>query len=276
MSKSTNVKYALSFIFYWKAGIVGSASSLPIHTRYQKHRLDAYMEQKQKRRATKVLYTCLIQDYDALMPIQHLENDWDYVCYTDNEELLCNKDYYGWEIRKANNPSAFDPTRLNRWYKIHPHKLFPDYEKSIYIDSNINVLTRFLYDLVSSRGQDFLLPKHFSTPTIYEHFNWAISNEIDNIDLLERQKRFYEDEGFPHSIGFGENNILYRKHNLPSIMQLMDDWWDTITRFSKRDQLSLAYVMWKNGMLIDDYLFHGSRSDLTNFLFVAHKAKENV
>lgn len=238
--------------------------------------IDEYLEQKQRRRATKVLYTCLIQDYDELMPIHHMEPDWDYVCFTDDEALLRNEFYNGWEMHKADNPKNLDPTRLNRWYKVHPHLLFPEYEESIYIDSNINILTRFLYDLASSRNQKILLPKHFSAPNIYEHFHWAMASGIDDKKILQQQKQFYVKEGFPESIGLGENNILYRKHNLPEMIQLMEDWWNMIVQYSKRDQLSLAYVMWKNNIIIDDYFFYGSRSDLTNFLFVAHKAKENT
>lgn len=241
-----------------------------------KEELEDYLVNRDHRRAYKVLYTCLIQDYDDLMPIQHLHDDWDYVCFTDNEELLQQKNYYGWEILKAENNLSLDATRLNRWYKTHPHILFPNYNESIYIDSNINILTRFIYDLAMARNQEILLPKHFATQNIYEHFNWAMNRGIDDLDILKRQKQLYEDEGFPISIGLAENNIIYRKHMQPSIVNLMEDWWEMILKYSKRDQLSLAYVMWKNSMIIDDYLFNNPRPDIADFLFVTHKTKERV
>jgi hypothetical protein len=127
-----------------------------------------------------------------------------------------------------------------------------------------------------ARNQAISLPKHFATQNTYEHFEWAIRSGIDNIDTLKQQKQFFENEGFPSSIGLGENNIIYRKHNQPSIVKLMEDWWDMIARFSKRDQLSLAFVMWKNGMLIDDFLFANPRGNLTDFLFITHKQNKRV
>ena len=32
----------------------------------------------------------------------------------------------------------------------------------------------------------------------------------------------------------------------------MEEWWDEYIKFSKRDQLSLPYVMWKNGYSFND------------------------
>ncbi len=49
------------------------------------------------------------------------------------------------------------------------------------------------------------------------------------------------------NFGLGENNILFRKHNSDNIIKLMNDWWEELNTQTKRDQLSLAYVLWKNG-----------------------------
>lgn len=33
--------------------------------------------------------------------------------------------------------------------------------------------------------------------------------------------------------------------------KIMDEWWEELCENSYRDQLSLAYVLWKNGKTID-------------------------
>lgn len=37
-----------------------------------------------------VVYTCLTGGYDSLKEHRYIDNDWDYVCFTDNKELLAS------------------------------------------------------------------------------------------------------------------------------------------------------------------------------------------
>ena len=74
-----------------------------------------------------VVYTCLTGGYDSLKEHRYIDNDWDYVCFTDNKELLAQKKCGIWEIRPLAYVGA-DNTRSSRYHKINPHKLFPDYE----------------------------------------------------------------------------------------------------------------------------------------------------
>jgi hypothetical protein len=48
---------------------------------------------------------------------------------------------------------------------------------------------------------------------------------------------------------------ILRRHNRPDLIRAMEDWWDEIVHYSKRDQLSFSFVAWKNNTsytLIDD------------------------
>ncbi len=38
-----------------------------------------------------VVYTCLTGGYDSLKEHRYVDDDWDYVCFTDNKELLAQK-----------------------------------------------------------------------------------------------------------------------------------------------------------------------------------------
>ena len=67
------------------------------------------------------VYTCLIGQYDSLLIPSVIDYEYDYICYTDQPQLL-QKDKVGpWEIR----PLIFeelDPTRNQRWHKIVGYK----------------------------------------------------------------------------------------------------------------------------------------------------------
>ena len=56
----------------------------------------------------------------------------------------------------------------------------------------------------------------------------------------------YRDEGFPRQFGLYETNVVLRKHNEPLVGKVDVDWWREIDSGSRRDQLSLTYVLWKD------------------------------
>ena len=59
-------------------------------------------------------------------------------------------------------------------------------------------------------------------------------------------KRFYEKEKYPKNIGLHDICILVRRYPNDNMIQLMDDWWTMVERWSRRDQFSFSYVLWKN------------------------------
>ena len=66
---------------------------------------------------------------------------------------------------------------------------------------------------------------------------------------VESHIKKYKKDGFPKNFGAFECNVLIRKHNEKDCAMLMDKWWDEFCATpSKRDQLSLPYVLWKNGL----------------------------
>ena len=164
-------------------------------------------------------------------------------------------------------------TRTNRWYKMHPHILFPEYRESIYIDGNINVLSDYIFKQISIRNSNILIPKHFVRDCIYQEIIALLhSSRISQEDkaFLVEQRKFLEKENFPEKFGLCENNLIYRKHNEPEIIQIMDDWWEIYGNYSSRDQASLAYVFWKHGLSLRDRTFANCRVNYRDFAVVKH------
>ena len=199
-----------------------------------------------------VVYTCLTGGYDSLKEHRYIDNDWDYVCFTDNKELLAQKKCGIWEIRPLAYVGA-DNTRSSRYHKINPHKLFPDYEQSIWCDGNVCICSPYLFRQIRRRKKSLLVPVHFVRNCIYEEFAEVEKLGYEATDVLRKQRELIEHSGFPEHFGLAETNVLYRRHNEPEIIKLMEDWWYFVADYSKRDQLIFSYVLWKKGYKIKDF-----------------------
>jgi len=104
-----------------------------------------------------IYYTALVGDYDTLSDPEYISHDGDYVCFTDQPV----KHGGIWEIRPLQKVIEGDPVRTNRWHKMHPHILFPEYEKSVYLDSNIQITGPHLesrLQQISANGDLIALP----------------------------------------------------------------------------------------------------------------------
>ena len=222
---------------------------------------------------SKVIYTCLTGGYDSL-PLQlYCNKEYDYVCFTDNQALLVNGSYGAWQIRPLKF-SDMDDTRNNRWHKLHTHILFPDYEESIYIDSNMQILDKFVFDQITNKKFDIVIPKHNKCSCVYDEIErvlkYVVSKGRETEENVLRMKDFLEKENMPHNYGQTENNFIYRKHNNTKVIKLMEDWWHFIAEYSKRDQLSSSYVFWKNGISLDEICIPNLREEKSHVCFFNH------
>lgn len=193
----------------------------------------------------KVVYTCITGGYENLLLQNYLNPEWDYVCFTDSSGLLKYKNYGGWKIRRLEF-SGLDNARNNRWHKTHPHILFPDYNESIYIDGNIVFTDRQVFDEIESKKLPLVIPEHWRDDSIYAEIENVRENKFETEENLEKIQSFLRASGFPDHYGLNENNCIYRQHNNPKVIEMMDEWWKFICDYTKRDQLSLAYVLWRH------------------------------
>jgi len=235
-------------------------------------RVRAYWERHEGRKATGVVYTCVTCGYDDIAEIAapgYIAGDWDYVCFTD-DAALADKGRVGvWQMR----PLAFselDPTRNNRWHKMHPHALFPEYDAGIYIDANVNVLSPMLFETVRAADRPFLLPRHFENQCVYAEFREVLRAGKDDAATVERQLKMVRDSGMPRNYGLAENNVLYRRHHEEAIVATDEEWWRMVRDHSKRDQLSLVWLFWRNGWRLEDMTFENARLLPRDFLVFSH------
>lgn len=216
-----------------------------------------------------VIYTCITGYYDRLPLHEHVDFESDYVCFTDNTELLRLKRYGVWQIRPLQF-SDLDNTRNQRWHKTHPHVLFPEYEESIFQDANITMRSGWIFEEIEKRKSDLLIPIHFERDCIYDEMQAVIEAKKDDESIVKQMENYLREDNFPFHYGLNETNLIYRRHNKPKIKDINENWWNFIRDYSKRDQLSLSYVLYKHKITPYEIAIPNLRDRYRDFLFINH------
>lgn len=191
-----------------------------------------------------VIYTCIIGKYDTLKEIKYRTPGFDYVCFTDQ-----NYKSNDWEIRPIPEfIQHLSPSRQNRYLKINAHKIFPEYEFSVYIDGSMTTIGNLneLKDTVLNiKDKCMYLIPHASRDCIYEEFLQCAKRSKEDVQIMGDQIRQYINDGFPTMYGLTHNCILFRYHNDKHCIEIMDKVWEIMTKYSHRDQLAMMYAIWK-------------------------------
>ncbi|MCD7782113.1 MAG: glycosyltransferase, partial [Methanosphaera sp.] len=196
------------------------------------------------------VYTAISGDYDEIVTPTHIEEDFDYICFTDNPNLV--SDF--WDIRPMEELDL-DEIRKARRYKVLPHKYLDEYDYSIWIDGNFDI-TGSLKDYIHeySRNHKLLAIKHEDRDCIYDEMEACLELEKDTRETMESQINKYKSEGYPEHNGLVASGILFRDHHDRDVIKVMEDWYQEIVNHSYRDQLSFNYVCWKNNFSYDESL----------------------
>lgn len=228
-----------------------------------------------KKPRKKVVYTCICGGYDSLISHSYVSDDWDYICFTDNEELL-GTEHHPWMIRPLVY-AELDHTRNNRWHKIFPDKILAEYKVSLYLDGNINIINSELFDyidreLIKKKSKTLVINKHYERTCIYQEAEECKACHLDSATIIDHQMQFFRQLNYPEFNGLTENFMIYRRHHDAQVKEVMADWWRWVSNYSKRDQLSFNFVIWNRHFKI--YLFEDRFSRKGNCLeFIMHDKK---
>ncbi|MBD5473706.1 MAG: DUF616 domain-containing protein [Lachnospiraceae bacterium] len=202
-----------------------------------------------------VIYTVITGGYDALVEPEYIDKDFDYICFTDDENLTSDL----WSVQYIENIEGLDSARLSRKYKILCHEFLKEYDFSIYVDGKVQIigdLKRYLE--MYSRGSSMLCFPHFLRECAYEEAKVCAAIGKDVPDVIEKQMKGYLQEGYPVDNGLIDGACLVRLHHDHVLQEVMTCWWNEVKNKSRRDQLSFGYACWKND-------FHYDLSDLYTY-----------
>lgn len=102
-----------------------------------------------------------------------------------------------------------------------------------------------------SKGAPLLCFNHYSRDDLYQEAEFCAQINADKPELIREQIERYRDEGFPEHFGLIDACLLVKDNHSELLQKTMNDWWNEVRDYAKRDQLSFSYACWKNGLLYD-------------------------
>ncbi len=190
------------------------------------------------------IYTVIIGDYDDVLEPYCKPDNCDYFLFTDKDF-----DDAGSTWEKRDLPECLDgltSIERNRWLKMHPHKVFGEYKYSVYVDGNIQIFTD-LTEYINKLGPTGIgIHLHPDRHCAYEELKAVVERGKETKENTQRHARYMEEMGMPHDYGLLECNVIAREHNNDICVQVMEQWWQEFMEYSKRDQISLPHVLYRN------------------------------
>lgn len=188
------------------------------------------------------VYTAIFSDYDEPPALREIDERIDYFLFTDGSVKTAPPP---WQIRVI-NPIFADPQRDARRVKLLPHLFLPkQYHTSVWVDSSLSLrnLTAELIEQLLGDA-DIAVTRHDARNCIYEEAKAVLAVRYESPARVARQMQRYRMKGFPESFGLHATMFLARRHARDTCLSFNLQWWEELSRFSKRDQLSFDYARW--------------------------------
>jgi len=188
------------------------------------------------------VYTTLFGGYDTLLPPRPPSSPVDFVCFSDRDFVP-----EGWKVIVV-DAAGEPPVRAAKKLKIQPFDALSDYDASLFVDANTLVsgdVARFVERWCLH--EPWVMWRHSSRSDIYDEAEAILVNQKCEPDPVLVQIDRYQREDVPRGSGLVEAGFIWRRHADEAVRACMRLWEEETGRGSPRDQLSLAYLMWKTG-----------------------------
>jgi hypothetical protein len=194
----------------------------------------------------KCIYTYIIGDYDTLAEPKHVSLGWDYICVTDNDDIVSDV----WKIIKPckEHMDIMISKRRSTMCKIEYFKYVNDYDTVIIIDGNVEIninLDEFINKYKFNKQYDIALLKHPQRRCIYQEARTVITLKKDNKEHVEHHVDYLKSNNMPSLYGLCETCVMIINNNNKTY-QLFTKWAkDYMSLPSIRDQLTLTFTLYK-------------------------------
>lgn len=227
-------------------------------------------------KARKVVYTAIAGSYDTLEQPRVVRPDYDYVCFIDHAEP--GERVGVWQLRSIPYKHE-DPTRRARYVKLQPHVVLPEYDYSLWMDANVVIANDYIYrrmdDLIDQEALAAFIA-HWERDCIYDEAMECYMIGVDTFSRIWGEVLHLVAHRYPTHKGLIESNVVYRHHSNPRMVKADNLWWKLLNRYSKRDQLSLNYVLWRCHIPYE-LIFHFNPSltarNSDAFIYIFHPRK---
>lgn len=217
------------------------------------------------------IYTVSTGKYDDIKNPIYIDKNIDYYVFTEQE---LDKSLVWKKMQIPSHLKNRTPLEQARYIKTNPQEFFEKYDYSMFIDGNVCITCdiRPLFYTMIKEEKVMAVHKHQNRDCIYDEAKAIYAAGKATRKSMKKQLDFYKKEGFPEHFGLFETNIVIRKHNDKKCKGIMKTWSNQIINWTKRDQLSFTYALWKNDCTCDEVLSLGNNSRLNPYFIVdSHK-----
>ena len=216
------------------------------------------------------VYTAVFGAYDSLLEPLVKPDNIDYYIITDQPVA----DSSLWKKIETVDfpPDVKTNVEKNRFVKMRPDLIFKDYDYSIYVDGNV-LITSDLSPMAEQLGElPIAMHRHKNRDCVYDEIKACIRKDKGSARDFLQHKKLLKSHGIPYHWGLLEAPVIARRHHEPLCIDLMQQWWEEFTAYSKRDQISIIDVLWRNGLTVDQFATLGNNVYKSNyFLIMMHK-----
>ena len=195
-----------------------------------------------------IVYSAVTSNYDMVFKPRVFTKNVQYVLFSDQPGKV-----KGWSVLPISKVIKGGESLTNRWYKLFPHEVFIDAEYSVYVDGNIRIiadLTPLLQEFKESNAALGVF-KHQDRNNVFQEADACLElGKFDEQDVrrVKKQLKVYIESGMPPDQPLTYNGIIFRWHKHPGLSKAMTSWWNQMQSYSKRDQISLPFVVWENNL----------------------------
>jgi hypothetical protein len=194
----------------------------------------------------RAVYTALTGQYEQLneQPIAKTSKV-DFICFTDDPELTSAS----WTIRLVSPRFPLDSIRSARYLKMFGPDLLPDYDETLWIDNSVRLVAspdRLLDAWLADA--DIAIPRHSFRMSVIGEFDAVATDGYDDPARVYEQLIHYSalrPEALRETPLW---TALLARRKTPAVDAAMRLWFDHILRYSRRDQLSINYVVGSLGL----------------------------
>jgi|GEM_PF-1616896 len=196
------------------------------------------------------IYTAIFGPVDDIHEPLFVPDNCDFFIFTD-QTIHPDSSWKVMPLDEIPLDIALDQVLANRYVKMFPDRFFPDYTYTIYLDGKYQArtdLTEFIQDMPSQGLRMFFHPLR---NCVYDEIETCIRLGKDSAETLRAHATYLQSTGMPVKYGMLEGGLIVRQTGNPLCQAIMLEWWQEFLQHSKRDQVSLPYVLWRHQISIE-------------------------
>jgi len=162
-------------------------------------------------------------------------------------------------VTEQNSPFPLPnlPPRLQaKYFKLQPHRVWPQYDVFVWIDGNIEVKDPDFVKVMTENLSGIRIQRHHERQTIGEEIAHILASDNPYVTTrygnqpLKQEYEYYLSEGMPEGSPLYSCNIFAfenddKKIGIEPVQCLFfNRWWDLVLRWSWFDQSAFSYLAW--------------------------------